>query len=146
MQIVNRRARHDYFIFESFEAGIALLGTEVKSIKLGRGDISRAFVRIKDGEAYLVGANIPPFQQQESYDPLRERKLLLHKKEIISIATKTKQQRLTLIPLALYSKGKLIKVKIAYAKGKKQFEKKEAKKRKDIEREIEREIRAKEQL
>lgn len=143
MKIINRKAKHNYQIFESFEAGISLLGIEVKSIKLGRGDISSAFVRIKDSEAYLVGANIPPFQPVVGYDPLRTRKLLLHKSELISAMTKTKQQRLILIPLSLYTKGKRVKLQVAFARGKKQFEKKEAKKRKEIEREAEREIRGK---
>lgn len=142
MKIINRRARYDYQIFDSFEAGIALKGEEVKSLKQKRGNLASSFVKIKNGEAWLLGANIPQADQPSSrnYDPTRARKLLLHKKEIISIETKSKQQKLTLIPLSLYTKGRLVKAQIAFAKGKKQFEKREAKKRKDIQRQTEKEM------
>lgn len=142
MRIFNRRARHDYRLLEDFEAGIALTGPEVKSIKIGRADLSSSFVRIRDSEAWLVGANIPPYgQKPEGYDPLRTRRLLLHKDEITALNTKTKQQNLTLVPTLLYTKGRLVKLRVALAKGKKQYEKREVKKRKDIEREIQRNLR-----
>lgn len=144
MRIINRRARHDYQVLDSFEAGIALSGAEVKSVKQGRGDLASSFVRIKDGEAWLVGANIPRYGPAagQDYDPLRTRKLLLHKKELVSLGAKVRQQRLTLVPLSLYTKGRLIKARIALAKGKKKYEKREAKRRKDIDREIERTLKA----
>lgn len=143
MRILNRRARHDYYLFESFEAGIALTGAEVKSIKQGRVDLSSAFVRIKDGETWLVGANIPVYghSSPEGYDPLRTRKILLHKKELVSLSTKTRQERLTLVPLSLYTKGRLVKVQVALARGKRKYEKREAKRRKDAQRETERSFR-----
>ncbi len=143
MRILNRRAKHDYYLFESFEAGVSLTGAEVKSIKQGRADLSSAFVRIRDGETWLVGANIPIYgpSSPEGYDPLRTRKLLLHKRELVSLGTKTRQERLTLVPLSLYTKGRLVKVQVALARGKKKYEKREAKRRKDIERETERSFR-----
>lgn len=142
MKIYNKRAKFDYQLLESLEAGIALTGAEVKSLKQGRGDLSSAFVRIKDGEAWLVGVNIPAYSSgPREYDPLRLRKLLLHKDQILSLDTKTKQQKLTLVPILLYTKGNLVKLKIALAKGKKRFEKKEEKKKKDLEREIERALK-----
>lgn len=145
MDVRNRRARRNYQILDTFEAGIVLSGAEVKSIKAGRGDLSGSFVRIRSGEAWLVGAHIPLYQASypEGYDPLRMRKLLLHKDEVISLDTKTKQQRLTLVPISLYTKGRLVKARVALARGKKKYEKREAKRRKDIERETERELKYK---
>ena len=143
MKIVNRRAYHDYHILEKFEAGIELTGPEVKSIKGGRMSLENSFVKITDDQAFLVNAHIPPYQfaDQRGYDPDRSRRLLLHKKEVISLQTKIRQKGLTLIPLSCYTKGAWIKAKIALVKGKKKYEKREAKKRKDIEREVERELR-----
>ncbi|OGY09970.1 MAG: SsrA-binding protein [Candidatus Blackburnbacteria bacterium RIFCSPHIGHO2_01_FULL_43_15b] len=145
MKILNKRARRDYQILETFEAGICLLGTEAKALRAGRGDINSAYGRVKDSEAYLVGANIPAHitTSVKDYDPLRTRKLLLHKKELLSLSTRIKQQNLNLIPLCLYNKGPLVKVQLALARSKKQFEKKEAKKRRDIAREAEVEARGK---
>jgi len=131
MKIFNKRAKFDYFLQEKFEAGIALTGSEVKSLKEG-------------GEAWLYGANIPLYAHTSvEYDPLRPRKLLLHKKEIISIGTKAKQQNLTLVPISVYTKGRLVKVQIALAKGKKQYEKRDARRKKDIELDIKRALREK---
>ncbi len=143
MQILNRRARHDYQLFESCEAGIALKGSEVKSIKQGRGDLAASFVRMKENEAWLIGANIPLYGTAPAalYDPLRERKLLLHKEQLISLNTKSKQQKLTLVPLSLYTKGNLIKIRVALGRGKKQYEKREAKRKKDTQRDIERSLK-----
>lgn len=143
MQILNRRARHDYQFFESFEAGLALKGSEVKSIKQGRGDLAASFVRMKEGEAWLVGANIPLYGTAPAagYDPLRDRKLLLHKEQLISLNTKAKQQKLTLVPLSLYTKGNLVKLRVALGRGKKQYEKRDAKRKKDIQRDIERSLK-----
>lgn len=137
MKIINRRARHDYYLFENFEAGIVLAGSEVKSLQQGRADLGSSFVRIKDSEAWLVGTNIPPYGAIQGYDPLRQRKLLLSKDEIISLETKMKQQKLTLVPISLYNKRRFIKVRLALARGKRQFEKREAKRRRDLDREAE---------
>jgi len=142
MKIINRRAYHDYQILAKLEAGIELTGPEVKSIKAGRIKLENSFVQIKDSQAFLVNAQIPSykFASQKNYDSLRPRRLLLHKKELISLKTKIKQKRLTLVPLSCYTKGPWIKIEIALAKGKKEFEKKEAKKKKELAREIEREL------
>lgn len=143
MKITNKRAYHEYFVHDSFEAGIALTGNEVKSLKEGRADLSGSFVRIKDNEAWLMGANIPLYTQSATheYDPLRPKKLLLHKKEIVSLGIKSKQLNLTLIPISLYTKGRLIKVQIALAKGKKNYEKRDVKRKKDIEMDIKRALK-----
>jgi SsrA-binding protein len=137
MKIINRRARHDYFLMESIEAGLALTGNEAKSLLQGRAELGSSFVRIRDGEAWLVGANILPYGAIQSHYPLRSRKLLLNKAEITSLDTKMKQQNLTLVPVLLYNKGRLIKAKLSLARGKRQFEKREAKRRKDLDREAE---------
>jgi len=142
MLIKNRRAPYDYQLFEKIEAGIALTGPEVKSVKQGKMSLEEAFVRIKGGEAFLYNAHIHPYEFAEgkNYDPRRTRKLLLHKKELISLSSKIKQRNLTLVPLSCYIKHGRIKLEIALARGKKRFEKREAKKRKNLEREMEREL------
>lgn len=137
MQIINRRVRFDYQILEKFEAGAVLTGAEAKSIRVGRADLSGAFVRIKDGEAFLVNFDIPV----SSGDSKRARKLLLKKSQILSLSTRVKQFRLTLLPTRVYTKGRLVKVEIGLAKPKRKFEKKEAIKRRDQEREIERTLK-----
>lgn len=141
MRIVNRRATYDFEIREKFEAGINLLGAEVKAVKLGHADLTGSHVRIIGSEAYLINAQIFPYQyaRPESYDEKRSRKLLLHKSQIISLKSKMDGQNLTLVPISMYTKGTLIKLEVALGKGKKQFEKKEAKKKKDIQRELEKE-------
>lgn len=140
MKITNRRAFYNYKILERFEAGINLAGPEVKSVKDGHADLTGSFVRIIGSEAYLVNAKIFLYEyaRPENYDERRSRKLLLHKKEIIALKSKTEGANLTLIPLSLYVKNRLVKVEIALARGKKKFEKKEAIRKKDLEREIER--------
>lgn len=136
MRIFNKRANYEYKLAgDKVEAGISLLGAEAKALRTGRGDISQAHVRILNGEAYLVNANIPA-QGLAKYNPTRMRKLLLHRDEIISIATKMKQQKLTLVPISLYNKRRLIKVTLTLGKPKRKFEKKESIKRKDLEREL----------
>lgn len=143
MRINNRRAPYEYQLLERFEAGIALKGSEVKSIKTGRADLTAAFARVKDGEAFLVNLNIPPYEggAPEGYDPNRTRKLLLKRDEIISLETKAKKQKLTIVPTSIYTKGRLVKVQIALARPKRKFEKRESKRKKDIERETQREMR-----
>lgn len=142
MIIRNRRARYDYQLFEKIEAGIVLTGPEVKSVKQGKMSLEEAFVKITDSEAFLYNAHVHPypFADNRDYDPRRTRKLLLHKKELISLSSKMKQRNLTLVPVSCYTKRGRIKLKIALAKGKKKYEKREAKKRRDIEREMEREL------
>lgn len=145
MKIVNKKARFDFHISETFEAGVVLLGSEVKSLRGGHASLDGAHIRIRAGQAYLVNATISPYAhaRNESYDPKRTRKLLLHRRELISLEQRLKQARLTLIPIAWYNKGPHFKLEIALARGKKQHDKKEAKKRKDIEREVERDYRQK---
>jgi SsrA-binding protein len=140
MKILNKKARFNYTLSEKYEAGISLLGGEVKSIRNGSADLSRSFVKIIEGQAYLVNTNIS-IQGKKDYNPTRSRKLLLHKDQIISILSKVKAKKLTLVPTKLYTKGRLIKVEIALAKPKRKFEKKEAIKKKDIEREIEKQLK-----
>lgn len=137
-KIVNRRAYYDYQLLEEFEAGIALAGPEVKSVKAGQMSLAESFVRIKDGEAWLHNAHIHPypFADNRDYDPRRPRKLLLHKNELLKLAQQTKQKKLTIVPVSCYTKGQQIKLSIALAKGKRQFEKREAIKKRDLEREI----------
>lgn len=145
MRLVNKKAFHDYTILGRFEAGVHLIGAEVKSLKGGHATLEGAFVRLIGSEAYLVNAQIFPytFARPEGYDPKRTRKLLLHKKEIVSLKSKVKGANLTLVPLVWYTKGPLIKLEVGLARGKKQYEKREAKKREDQRRELEVEFRGK---
>lgn len=145
MKILNKKAFHDYSILEHFEAGIALTGAEVKSLKSGHGQLDGAFVRIIGSEAHLVNAQIFPFKyaRPEGYDPRRTRKLLLHKKELLSLKGKIDGANLTLIPLSWYTKGPLVKLDVGLARGKKQYEKREVKRKEDQRRELEREFRGK---
>lgn len=145
MKIVNRRAYHEYTISEVMEAGIHLLGTEVKSIKAGRMNLEGAYVRIVASEAYLLNAEIPLYEHArgDGYDPRRTRKLLLHKKQILALKTKITQNNLTLVPVACYNKGAFLKLEIGIARGKKQYEKREAMRRRDIDREVKRELKGK---
>jgi SsrA-binding protein len=142
MKITNKRAFFDYQILEKFEAGINLYGAEVKAIRLGHADLSGAHVRIMGNEAYLINAKIFPYKysRPENYDEKRTRKLLLHKKEIIALKSKTEGQNLALVPISVYTTKSFIKVEIALGKGKKQYDKKEAIKKKDIQREVEQEM------
>jgi SsrA-binding protein len=145
MKITNRRVSHDFEILGTYEAGINLLGAEVKSIKGGRMSLEGSFVKIVGSEIYLINAQIfpYPFARPEGYDPKRSRKLLLHKKEIISLKTKLAGERLTLVPLECYNSHGLIKLKIGLARGKKEYEKREKIRRRDMERDVERELRGK---
>ena len=138
MRIFNRRARYDYQLLEKFEAGIALTGPEVKSVKNGHLHLEEAFGRFINGELWLVNAHIHPyrFADNREYDPRRSRKLLLHRNELLKLAHESKHRGLTIVPVSCYTKGNKIKLEIALAKGKKKYEKKEAIKKRDIEREI----------
>lgn len=142
MKITNKRAFYDYEITDRFEAGINLIGSEVKAVKLEHADLTSSYVRILGSEAYLINAKIFPYKyaRPENYQEDRTRKLLLHKKEIISLKNKTDGANMSLVPISFYDKNGLIKLEIGVGKGKKKFDKKEAKKRADIDREIEREM------
>lgn len=140
----NKRATFDYEIIESYEAGIVLYGHEVKSIKSGHMGLIGSFVVIKNNEAHLLNAYIPPYQPKNiptGYDPYRSRKLLLRKSEIASLVGKTQQKGLTLIPLRVYTKKSLIKLEIGLAKGKRKEDKREIIKKRESKREIERAMR-----
>lgn len=137
MKIFNRKASFNFQLFERIEAGISLESYEAKSVFLGRINLENSFVRIKDGQAYLVNAVIPQYEfaRVSGYDPRRPRRLLLHKKEVLAIQTKMKQKNLLLVPVSCYNKGRWIKIELALAKGKKKYEKKEIVKRRELERE-----------
>lgn len=145
MKIVtqNRKAFHDYHIEETIEAGIALLGTEVKSIREGRVNLKDSYVVIKDGEAFLLNCHISPYSHGNimNHEPLRTRKLLLHKKEIQKLAGKAAEKGYTLIPLKIYFKGPYVKVEIGVAKGKRLYERRDRIKEREARREIERAIK-----
>lgn len=140
MQIINKKARFKYKLLESLEAGIVLNGAEVKALRAGKVDISNSHAKIINNEAYLINANIP-VEGKKDYDSTRSRKLLLHKDQIIQLKSKIKAKRLTLVPVRMYTKGNLVKVEIALAKAKREFEKREKIKEKDLERQIERELK-----
>ncbi len=140
----NRKARFDYEILEKYETGIELLGTEVKSVRAGQMSLEGAFVIVRGGEAFLINANIPPYQPKNApkdYDPLRNRKLLLTKKEIAELAGNEKNKSLTIMPISVYNKKRKIKVEIALVKGKKKTDKRETIKKRETDREIRREIK-----
>ncbi len=140
----NRKARFDYEILEKYEAGIELLGTEVKSVRGGQMTLEGAFVIVRGGEAFLINVNIPAYQQKNApkdYDPLRNRKLLLTKKEIAELAGSEKNKSLTIVPISVYNKNRKIKVEIALVKGKKKRDKRETIKKRETDREIRREIK-----
>ncbi len=140
----NKKARFDYEMLEEFEAGISLLGFEVKSLKMKRGSIIGAHVIIRGGEAFVVGMEIPPYQPKNTpkdYDPMRTRKLLLLKKEIDYLEGKGSQKGLTLIPIRVYTKGGFIKMSFAVARGLKKYDKREKIKKRDVERELGRNLK-----
>ncbi|HYM65221.1 MAG TPA: SsrA-binding protein SmpB [Candidatus Sulfotelmatobacter sp.] len=142
MKITNKKAFFDYQLSDRFEAGINLYGHEVKSVRLGKADLSGSFIKIIGSEAYLVNGKIFPYQpgQVEGYDERRTRKLLLHKKEIISLKSKTDGANLSLVPVSLYIKHGFVKLEVALGKGKKKYEKREAIKKRDIKRDLERDL------
>ncbi|KAB0577353.1 SsrA-binding protein [Fusobacterium naviforme] len=136
----NKKARFDYFILESFETGIELFGTEVKSLRLGQCSIKEAWVDIRDGEVYIYGMHINPYEKGNIFnkDPLRVRKLLMHREEIRRLIGKIKEKGLTLVPLQVYFKGSLVKVEIGLAQGKKKYDKRESIAKNDQRRDFER--------
>lgn len=145
MKIVaqNRKAFHDYFIEDTLEAGIVLLGTEVKSLRDGKANLKDSYVLIKDAEAFLLNCHISPYSHGNisNHDPLRTRKLLIHKNQIIKLRGRLIQKGYSLIPLKIYFRGAFAKVEIGVAKGKKLYEKREKIKEKEVKRELERAIR-----
>ena len=140
MKIVatNKKAYHDYFIEEAYEAGIALSGTEVKSVRLGKVNLRDSYVTLKSGEALLVGAHISPYEKGSYFnvDPLRIRKLLLHKTEIRRLKARTEQKGFTVVPLKIYFKDSLVKVEIGLCRGKDLYDKRETLKRREEERKL----------
>ena len=136
----NRKAYHDYFIEDKFEAGIELAGTEVKSIRQGHVNLKNAFAIVKDGEMMVHGMHISPYEKGNIFnkDPLRPRKLLMHKREILRLHAKVKQDGYALVPLSVYFKGPRVKVELGLAKGKKLYDKREAAAQRDAKREMDR--------
>lgn len=146
MRIINKKALHNYHILEHIEAGIALSGSEVKSIRAGRIDLGESHIRILNGEAFLINANIPMYKQaaDKEYNAQKSRKLLLHRDQINSLIGKTSGKGATLVPVSMYEKNNRFKVEIGLAKSKKEFDKRKILKEKDHQRRIEQELRGKE--
>lgn len=139
----NKKARHDYFIEDTFEAGIVLHGTEVKSLRMGKCSVKESFIRVENGEVYIYGMHISPYEKGNIFnkDPLRVKKLLLHKYEINKMLGKMAQQGYTIVPLNVYLKGSLVKVEIGLARGKKLYDKRQDIAKKDMKREAERDFK-----
>jgi len=136
----NRKARHDYIIVDQYEAGLVLTGTEVQSLRLGKANLKDSYAKVKDGEVWLYQMHISPypFAYYNNHDPLRVRKLLLHKREILRLYAKANEQGHTLVPLKLYFKAGKAKITLALAKGKREFDKRETLRERDRKREVER--------
>ena len=139
----NRRARRDYHVLERVEAGMALTGTEVKSLRDGGGNLQEAYAVLRGGEVFLVGANIAPYRQgsDANHDPTRDRKLLMHRREIEQLGDKVAQRGMTLVPLVLYFKGGRVKLELGLAKGKEGRDKRQAISDRDSRRQLEREVK-----
>jgi len=139
----NKKAYFDYFIEDKYEAGVALHGTEVKSIRMGKCSIKEAYIKIENGEVFIYGMHISPYEKGNIFnkDPMRIKKLLMHKYEINKIAGKMQLKGYTLVPLQVYLKGSLVKVEVGIAKGKKLYDKRESIAKKDMKREAEKEFK-----
>ena len=139
----NKKAYHEYFIEDKYEAGVSLAGTEVKSLRMGKCSIKESFIRIERGEVFIYGMHISPYEKGNIFnkDPLRVKKLLLHKEEIRKIERKIAEKGMTLVPLQVYFKGSLVKVEIAVARGKKLYDKRQDIAKKDQKREAQRELK-----
>ena len=139
----NKKAYHDYFVLEKYEAGIELFGTEIKSIRAGRVNLKGSFCSVDDGEMFVIGMHISPYEMGNRFnrDPLRKKKLLLHKKEIMKLFGESQQQGLSIIPLELYIKNGRAKLSIGLCKGKKLYDKRAVQAKKDANRTIEREFK-----
>ena len=140
----NKKAYHDYFVEEKYEAGLALHGTEVKSLRLGKCSVKEAFIRIENGEVYAYGMHISPYEMGNIFnkDPMRPKKLLLHKSEILKLNTKVKEKGYTLVPLEVYFKEGRAKLQLGLCKGKKLYDKRDDMAKKDLRREVERDFKA----
>jgi SsrA-binding protein len=140
----NRKAFHDYHILETFEAGVALMGTEVKAIREGRVNLRDSFARVEDGEVFLYNVNISPYSHRgyATHEPLRRRKLLLHRQEIRKLIGKTVERGMTLVPVRMYFKNGRVKVGVSLAKGKKDYDKRESIKRREVDRETRAAVKA----
>jgi len=136
----NRKAYHDYFVIESYEAGIELFGTEVKSIRQGNINLKDCWCDIKNGELFVIGMHISPYEKGNIFnkDPLRERKLLMHNREIAKLYGQVKQMQYTLVPLSMYFKGSRVKIQLGLCKGKKQYDKRDDIAKRDAKRDIDR--------
>lgn len=141
----NKKAYHDYFIDDKYEAGIELFGTEVKSVRMGKCSVKEAFVKIDNGQVYVYGMHISPYEKGNIFnkDPLRERKLLMHRYEINKLKGKIQEKGYTLVPLQVYFKGSLVKVEIGLARGKKLYDKRADIAKKDQRRELEKDFKVK---
>ena len=139
----NKKAYHDYFIEDTYEAGISLHGTEVKSLRMGKCSVKESFVRIENGEVFIYGMHISPYEKGNIFnkDPLRVKKLMLHKAEINKLIGKTKEKGMAIVPLKVYFKGSLVKVEIGLAKGKKLYDKRQDIAKKDQQREASRDFK-----
>lgn len=139
----NKKAYHDFFILDTYEAGIALAGTEVKSLRMGKCSIKESFIRIENGEVFIYGMHISPYEKGNIFnkDPLRVRKLLLHRSEINKLLAKTKEKGMAIVPLKVYLNGSLVKVEIGLARGKKLYDKRDDIAKKDQKREAERDFK-----
>ena len=139
----DKKAYHDFFILDTYEAGISLAGTEVKSLRMGKCSIKESFIRIEDGEMFIYGMHISPYEKGNIFnkDPLRVRKLLLHRAEINKLLAKTKEKGMAIVPLKVYLNGSLVKVEIGLARGKKLYDKRDDIAKKDQKREAEREFK-----
>jgi SsrA-binding protein len=139
----NRKARHEYFIEDTYECGISLVGTEVKSIRAGKVNLKDSYAQVKGGEAFIVGMHVSPYEQGNIFnrDPFRKRKLLLHKREILKLQSLTQADGYSLIPLQLYLKDGLVKMELAVAKGKKLYDKRSDMAERDAKRDMERRMK-----
>ena len=139
----NKKAYHDFFILDTYEAGIALHGTEVKSLRMGKCSIKESFIRIENGEVFIYGMHVSPYEKGNIFnkDPLRVKKLLLHKTEINKLLGKVKEKGMSVVPLKVYFKGSLVKVEIGLAKGKKLYDKRDDIAKKDQQREAQRDFK-----
>ena len=142
--IEHKKARFDYEVLEEFEAGLELLGTEVKSLRAKHGKLEGAHIIVRGGEVYVVGMSIPPYQTtnaDKEYEPERTRKLLVHKKEIVQLSAAEGQKGLTIVPISVYNKGSKLKMRIAIARGRKQYDKRSVLKERDTKRDIQRTLK-----
>ena len=141
---VNRKARHDYFVEDTYEAGIALFGTEVKSVRAGQVNLKDSYCRVIDGELYALGVHISPYEKGNIFnkDPMRQKKLLMHKREILKLQQYTTRDSYTLVPLSLYFSGSNVKMEVGLCKGKKLWDKRESTAKAESGREIEREMKS----